>query len=124
MLIGVAVDFGATFDKDASCFKVSDVGSMVQRCPTVRVDIVDVSVAVFDDCLERISLLFFMRTEHRLVDWSFTKDAHSVIDLVTAIDQISQVLRIGLRGGLIQILNHVSGILVLADLEGVGREGS
>ena len=47
----------------------------------------------------------------------------SLVDILTAVNQETDVFGIGLRRRQIQILQHISGELVLANLQGTGHEG-
>ena len=80
---------------------------MVKGCPTIRVQRVQVGIAVSDDCIQRDSFLRLCR-KHSLVDGSFPCDALPIIDSVTAVDEILQVLMITLVCRIVQILQHVS----------------
>ena len=124
LLVGVTVDLGAVLDQLAGRLKVAYVGGVMQRGPAIRVDIVDISVAVFKNGLESVTLALLVRAEHSLVDGSFTENAGSLIDFITTIDQVPQVLGICLCSRHIQILHHVSGELILADLQWILSKGS
>ena len=121
LLVRVAVNFGAILDQEASRFVVANVCCVVQRRPAIGVDVVNVGMAVLNYCLKRLGFIFFW-AEDSLVDGSFTKDAHSLINLVTAVDQVPQVLRVSLGCSFIQILDNVTSEFVLANLEGVRGE--
>ena len=59
LLIRITVDFGAIFDKKTGSFKITDVCSVMQRCPSVGIDIVHVGMAILNNCRQSISFLFF-----------------------------------------------------------------
>ena len=80
-------------------------------------------MALLDDCSQRICFLLFLVAQDGFVNWGLAENAQPFIDFVTAVDQVSQVLRIGLCGRFVQILHDVPRELVLADLERVLREG-
>ena len=124
LLVGVAVDLGAILDQLASRLKVADVGGVMQRGPAIGVDIVYISVAVLEDGLESVALALLVGAEYSLVDGSFTENAGSLIDFVATIDQVPQVLGICLCSRHIQILHHISGELILADLQWILSKGS
>ena len=123
LLVRVTVHFGAIFDQDARSFEVADVSRVVQRRPPVRVDVVHVRVAVLDDSLECVGLVLLLGAQHGLVDRCLAKDAHPVVDLVAAVHQVPQVLRVRLGGGLVQVLYDAPRELIFADFERVLREG-
>lgn len=95
----------------------------MEGCPAVRVDVVDIGVAVLNDRLKCLRLLLFI-TQHCFVDGRFSENRHAVVDLIAAIDQVPQVLRVRLRRCFIQILNDTARKLILTDLEWVLRESS
>ena len=80
-------------------------------------------MALLDDRSQRIRFLLFLVAQDGFVNWSLAENAQPFIDFVTAVDQVSQVLRIGLCGRFVQILHDVPRELVLADLERVLSEG-
>lgn len=115
LLVRVAVHLGTVLDKDACGLEVADIGGMVERCPTVSVDVVHVGMAVLNDGFKSIGFLLFI-AKYSLVDRSFSKNAHSFIDLVTTVNQVPQVLGVGLCSCLVEVLDDTAGELILADL--------
>ena len=89
---------------------------MVQGCPAVRVQRVEVGVAISDDSIQRNAFLRSLG-EDGLVDGSLTSDAHSIVDQLTAVYQVLEVLMVALVGRSVQILQDCTRVLVSADLE-------
>ena len=94
---------------------------MVQGSPSVRVDVVHVCVTVLNDCFEGVRFLL-LDTEDGLVDRSLSKDARPLVNLVTTVHEIPQVLRVGLCRSLIQTLNDIASEFVFSNLERILSE--
>mmetsp|Transcript_13437 Transcript_13437/g.16099 ORF Transcript_13437/g.16099 Transcript_13437/m.16099 type:complete len:251 (-) Transcript_13437:885-1637(-) len=85
LLIRVTVHFRAIFNEQASGFVIADIGSVVEGRPPVRVDIVDIGVAVLDYCLERLRFVLLFRAQNGLVNRCFAENRHAMVDLVTTV---------------------------------------
>ena len=92
LLIRVTVYFGAIFNQETGSFKVSDVRRMMQGCPSIAVNIVNVCMAIFYYGSKCISFHFFCVAEDSFMNGSLTQYAHTIINLVATIDKVSQVL--------------------------------
>ena len=95
---------------------------MVQRGPPIGVDIVHISMTFLNNCLQSVRFLLLW-AQYGFVDRRLSENAASIIDFVATVDEIPQVIGVGLRGCIVQILNHVSSEFVLANLEGILCKG-
>ena len=89
---------------------------MVQRRPAVRVQSVQVGVAVRDDGIQCDAFLGLCG-EHGLVDGGLARDTLPVVDELATVDEVFEVLVIALMRGIVKVLEHAAGELVSADLE-------
>ena len=81
-------------------------------------------MTILDNCRQSISFLLFFVAKHCFVYGCLTKNTQSFINFVATIDQVSQVLRIGLCSSFVEVLHNISSELVFADFEWVLGEGS
>ena len=88
----------------------------MQGCPAVRVQRVEVGVAICDDSIQRYAFLRSLG-EDSLVDGSLAGDAHSIVDQLSAVDQVFEVLMIALMGRSVQILKDSTRVFISTDLE-------
>ena len=51
------------------------------------------------------------------MNWCFTSNSYPIVDLVTAVDQVFEVLMIALICSFVQILKHITGKLISAHFE-------
>ena len=91
--------------------------------PAIRVNVVDVSVAIIDDRPQCLWLLLFIG-EHGLVDWGFTENGFTIINLAPTINKVLNIAIVCLVGSLIQILQHVACKFILAHVEWSLSKGS
>ena len=73
------------------------MAGVVQGCPAIRVQRVKVGVAISDDSIQSYAFLRFFG-EDGLVDGSLAGDAHPIVDQLTAVYQVLEILMVALVG--------------------------
>lgn len=117
VLIAVGIHIRTLVDQGFCGLVIACVRAVVERRPAVRVNRIDVTVALLDDGQERLWLFLDYGGEDGLVDWSLIKNTFPIVNLVAAIHKVLDVFFICLTGSLIQVLNHISGKFIFAHIE-------
>lgn len=93
------------------------VRCVVQRCPSVRVNDVQLSLAF--EYLRKRNLLgpLILLGKNDFVDWSLANDRGFGIDILSAIDQVLEILWVRGLSGVGQGLEHVTSVLVLGNYQ-------
>lgn len=88
---------------------------MVERGPSVRVQGIQVCIAISDDGAESDTFLR-LRREDDFVDRSLTSDTHPFINQLSAVDEVLQVLMVAFVGGIIKVLKDATCELITTHL--------
>lgn len=119
-LVGDRLEVGSLSNKKLNSkelFVVLRVGGVMQSCPTVGIDDVELSFA-FEDLFKCILLLMLSRRrEHHFVDGCLSDDRCFAVDVLATIDQILKIFLIGGLGRVGEGLEHIAGVLVLCNSE-------
>ena len=118
VLVRERVNIGSGLDQGLGGIVVSRVAGVVQGAPPIRIQVVDVGVAIFNDALEGVlfCLGLFVRENH-FVDRCFSSDALTVVDTAATVDEVLDVFTVGLLRGFIQVLENIARELILAHVE-------
>ena len=118
VLVRERVNIGSGLNQCLGGIVVSRVAGVVQGAPPIRIQVVDVGVAIFNDALEGVlfCLGLFVRENH-FVDRCFSSDALTVVDTAATVDEVLDVFTVGLLRGFIQVLENIARELILAHVE-------
>jgi len=115
LLVWVSVYVGTVLDQNGSAVNIAVVGGVNQRCPAVGVKRVQVSVALNDriECDSFLCILW----ENCAVNGCFACDALPVINLVSTVYQVLNILWVCLTCSIIQILKHTPRKFIFAHFQ-------